>query len=188
MKNTQTLFAALAAAALVVALAGCYPEREPGQNRAALKAGQTVPPDMNNWVALPNTVPEAKTSGELKYAVLATHNIIPANLDGQVALDPALFTKLSGIAVEAPKGTGAVPYVLKEGKTISKDKSGYVAVPGDNPKIIKSSNGSMATAELVKSQVVPKEMNGWVAIDRDTLGKLAEAKLAPKEGDLPKKR
>ena len=188
MKNTPALFAALIAVALVVALTGCYPEREPGQNRAALKAGQTVPPDMNNWVALPNTMPEAKTSEGLKYFVLATHNVIPANLDGFVALDAALFTKLSGLQVEAPKGAGAPLYVLKEGKTISKDKSGYVAVPNENPKVVKSSSGTMATAELVKSQLVPKEMNGWVAIDRDTLGNLAEKKLAPKEGELPKKR
>jgi hypothetical protein len=189
MKNTHALLVSLVAGVLVLALGGCYPEREPGQgNRAILKRGETVPVDMDGWVALPNTVPELKKSAELTYAVLATHNVISAGLDGWVAMDPAYFAKLSDIKIEAPKVVAVQPYVLKEGKSISKEQTGWVAVPNAQPEIIKSAReASLAMAELVRNQIVPKEMNGWVAIDRNTLSKLTEKHMMTGKGaDLPK--
>jgi hypothetical protein len=175
MKKISILSLA-AFAAIVLTLAGCNTEREQGRNKAVLKGGQQVSADMVGWVAVPNTVPEVKQAGGVSYAVLGTHNVIPTNMDGWVATNGAFFTKLSGVQVDAPKGSSSERWVLKpEGKSVPKDKHGWVAVPFSEPQIESSAHKKdREMAALIENNIVPKEMNGWVAVDRDTLAKLVE--------------
>lgn len=166
----------LSVAVLLLAFAGCFTEREAGQgNRALLKGGQAVAADMDGWVAVPNTSPAITKSGDLNYAVLAANNVTTPAMDGWVALNPACFAKLTGIAVLTPTAAPAEVYVLKEGRDIPKAKTGWVAVPNSQPAIETSTRiAILSLATLAGNQIVPKEINGWVAVDTATLAKLVE--------------
>jgi len=182
MKTTLKISAFVAVLAL--ALSGCNTQVEKGSDRAILKAGQQVSADMVGWVAVPNTAPQTKKEKEVEFAVLGTHNIVPSTLDGWVAINPAFFTKLSDIKVEVPAGAAGERWVLKpEGKSVPKDKHGWVAVPYSEPQVEKSEHKKdREMAALANGNIVPKEMNGWVAVDRDTLAKLVTAYMKTGQG------
>lgn len=176
MRRTNVL-TALFAAALVLGIAGCFTQRDkPGEERATLKAGQQVSAEMVGWVAVPNTVPQMKDAAGLKYAVLSTHNVVPPALDGWVAMNNTLFSKMADIKVDEPAAAGGERWVLKpEGKSIPKEKNGWVAVPFSEPQIEKSTHKKdREMAVLAANNIVPKEMHGWVAVSREDLAKITE--------------
>jgi len=191
--NLKNLYS-VAMLAVLVALAGCNTEREEGQGeRAVLKAGQQVSAAMVGWVAVPNTQPSliADKDKAVSYAVVRTNNVIPSSMSSWVAINPTLFSKMSDIKVETQDSPDAERWVLKsEGKSVPKDKHGWVAVPFTQPQIESSGKAKgLEMATLYANNVVPKEMNGWVAVDRDTLAKLSEKYMMTGKGaDLPKAR
>lgn len=176
MKTTLLKVSAFVAV-LALAVSGCNTEREKGHERAILKAGQQVSADMVGWVAVPNTAPQTKQEKDVSYAVLGTHNVVPETLDGWVAINPVFFTKLSGIKVEVSTGAAGERWVLKpEGKSVPKDKHGWVALPYSAPQIEKSEHKKdREMAALAGGNIVPKEMSGWIAVSSETLAKLSDA-------------
>ncbi|HYF49551.1 MAG TPA: hypothetical protein VEJ63_09105 [Planctomycetota bacterium] len=179
---------------MVVALVGCNTEREQGQGeRAVLKAGQQVSADMVGWVAVPNTQPAVTADKDkaVSYAVVQTNNVVPASMDSWVAVNTALFTKMTDIKVEVKDAPAGERWVLKpEGKSVPKEKHGWVAVPFTQPQIESSAKAKgLEMATLYANNIIPKEMNGWVAVDRETLAKLSEKYMMTGKGaDLPKSR
>jgi hypothetical protein len=172
-------------AVLALAVSGCNTEREKGQrDRAILKAGQQVSAEMVGWVAVPNTAPATKQDKGLSFAVLGTHNVVPETMDGWVAINPTFFTKLSEIKVDVPTNAAGERWVLKpEGKSVPKDKHGWVAVPFSEPQIEKSdAKKDREMAALASGNIVPKEMNGWIAVDRDSLAKMVTAYMKTGSG------
>lgn len=179
MKTFKAMLAPIAVGALVLALAGCDTERDKGgQMRATLKAGQKVSNDMTGWVALPGaTEPNIKKddSKGISYAVLGANNLVPYALNNWVAINPAFFTKLTEITVEAPKESGDLFVLSPKGIRVPADKNGWVAVPYNSPKIESSATRKdRELAKLSAEDVIPKEMNGWVAVDKDTLANLVD--------------
>jgi len=176
MKRTNILWVAFALA-LVLGSTGCFTKRDkPDEERALLHAGQQVSADMVGWVAVPNTAPEVRKHDALSYAVLATHNVVSATVDGWVAMNPSFFAKLADIKVETPPAGSSERWVLApEGKSVPKDKDGWVALPFSEPQIEKSaSKKDREMAILATGNIVPKEMHGWVAVTREDLAKLTE--------------
>ncbi len=83
-------------------------------------------------------------------------SFITPNIDKWKAITPELFTKISGISVKAPE----------EDKT---SKSGVYMTP--------KFDGSAAVPELklttlTANTLVPKELNGWVALNPDEFATL----------------
>ncbi len=183
MKNTATI---ATVCALLLALSGCNTEREPSQERAVLKAGQQVSADMVGWVAVPNTAPQTQQdkNANLTYALVATHNIVPASMDTWVAMNPEFFAQLTDIKLTAKATPASERWVLKpEGKSVPKDKQGWVAVPFSQPRIESSAkHKGREMATLAANQIIPKEMDGWVAVDATTLGKLVEKYMMSGKG------
>ncbi|MGD0094403.1 MAG: hypothetical protein ABSE73_31225 [Planctomycetota bacterium] len=173
MKPANILFV-LVALALALGAGGCFTERDnPKEERAILKAGQQVSADMVGWVAVPNTAPEMRKSAELSYAVISAHNVVPAALGGWVAMNPAFFAKLTDIKVDTPPATSGERWVLKpEGKSVPKEKNGWIALPFSEPKIEK--HGDREMAQLCMDNIIPKEMHGWAAVSPENLAKLVE--------------
>jgi hypothetical protein len=190
----KTQLSALLLASLLFVLYGCNTEREVGEgDRAILKAGQQVSAEMVGWVAVPNTAPAVSTNKEsnVTYAVVTTNNVIPAKLNGWVAMNPALFTKMTKIAIEVKEAPAVERLVLKpEGKAIPKDKNGWIAIPLTQPAIESNSkNKALEMAVLSANNLVPKELNGWVAVDKETLATLSEKYMSTGTGsELPKVR
>ena len=179
----------LCASVLVLGLAGCNTEREPGAgNKAVLKAGQQVSADMVGWVAVPNTEPKVAKGGDVEYAVLASQNVVPGALDGWVAINPALFSKMSDIKTETPNVAAAEKWVLKpEGKRVPKEMNGWVAVPPSSVSVEASARSEeLKMAKLATYNIVPKELNGWVAVSPATLSKLSEKYMMTGKGSDPK--
>ncbi|MCY3019906.1 MAG: hypothetical protein NTW87_12865 [Planctomycetota bacterium] len=192
MKRAYTVFFSVAVAALLVSLAGCFTEREAlGKDRAILKGGQQVSGDMVGWVAVPNTAPEMRQekNRNISYAVLSTHNVIPENLSGWVAMNPSFFAKMTDIKVDTPPATATERWVLKpEGKSVPKDKNGWIALPFSEPQIESSAHKKdREMAALAGGNIIPKEMHGWVALDRETLAKVTAEFMNKGSGsELPK--
>ena len=177
MKTILTASVVTGILALGLALTGCNTEREKDLgDRALLKAGQQVSEDMVGWVAVPNTAPKLeqnKTAG-ITYGVLAAHNVVPAGMDNWYAVNPALFAKMTDIKIEAPKVATVEKWVLKPvGKKVPADKDGWAAVPNTQPTMDNREAG-YEIGTLFTNNVVPKEMNGWAAIDKETMAKLSE--------------
>ena len=176
MKRTNTVLVALALA-LVLGSTGCFTKRDkPDEERAILHAGQQISADMVGWVAVPNTAPEVRKAAALSYAVLATHNVVPAAVDSWVAMNPSFFAKLSDVKVQTPAAGSGERWVLaSEGKSVPKDKDGWVALPFSEPTIEKSTaNKDREMAKLATGNIVPKEMHGWVAVTSEDLAKLVK--------------
>jgi hypothetical protein len=198
MKSHAIIFPALFAAAVMLGLAGCNTEREPGgENKAILKAGQQVSADMVGWVAVPNTAPVMQENKEQKipYGVLAAHNVIPAALNGWLAMPPVLFQKMSKITVESKPMSAVERFVLnKEGKKIPQESAGWVAVPPTQPQVESAfAKKGLEMATLSTNNIVPKELHGWVAVSPEVLAGLVEKYMQtgpgselPKEKTLPK--
>jgi hypothetical protein len=191
MKNS--ILSTVVIAGLVLALSGCNTEREAGTERAILKAGQQVSGDMVGWVAVPNTSPALTTNKDknVTYAVISANNVVPDSMNGWVAIDPSLFAKMTDIKVETKDIPATDRWVLKpEGKSVPKEKHGWVAVPFTQPQIQSSDKGKgLQMANLSSNNIVPKEMNGWVAVDSIVLANLVEKHMMTGQGaELPKNR
>lgn len=173
MKKMTNLMAAFIAALLLV-LSGCNTKVEEGKHYAILKKGQQVSAAMTGWVAIPPSFPEVKKEGDWSYAILANNNVVEPNTDGWVAINPKFFTELSGVSVATPASNDVERWVMKpEGKSVPKDKTGWIALPYSLPQIEASSNKpGREMAAISAGNMIPKEMHGWVAVDRDTLTKL----------------
>lgn len=187
MKKINDMFSILCFLGIVLTLAGCNTEREVGSGeRAILKAGQQVSSDMVGWVAVPNSSPTSvqdKATG-ITYLVLASHNIVPVTVDGSFAVPPTLFAKMTDITIEVPKIGSEEKWILKpEGKSVPKDKQGWIAVSPSEPQVERSSHlKGLEVATLSSNNIIPKEMNGWVAIDKETFAKLVEKFLMTGSG------
>lgn len=172
MISSRNLGVAASALSLVL-LAGCFLEKEQGRERSLLKAGAAVPNAMDGWVAVSPADPKVMTHPELgiTYHILATHNLVLAKMDGYKALSPALFERYTKIKVEAPGAPACQMWVMKESKKVAPEMDGWVGLPLSYPNIQKE--GQYGLAVLVEDQIIPREMNGWVAVDTGTLVKLA---------------
>ncbi|MFH0939407.1 MAG: hypothetical protein V1899_09025 [Planctomycetota bacterium] len=174
-------------------LIGCNTIVEKGETRAILKAGQQISEDMVGWVAVPNSTPAiVKKEKGLTYAVIATHQYIPASLNGWVAMTPTLFSEMTGVAVATKEVPASEKWILKPvGKSVPKDKEGWVAMPFTEPKIeATATKQHLKMAKLNTDNVIPKDMNGWVAVDTTVLAKLAKERVekAGPGAQLPKER
>lgn len=183
-RSTISSLAVLTLVALV--LGGCDADNTQSRGgRAFLRGGKHVPSNLVGWVAVPGAEPKItddKDAG-ISYAVLSTHNLIPGSISGWVALKPALFTKMSGIKTEAPADNGSELFVLQGGSKIPYDMSNWVAVPNTQPEIESSaSKKDVGLAKLYTDNVIPKELNGWVAVNPDTLAKLSEKYMMTGKG------
>ena len=161
-------------------LVGCNTIVEKGETRAILKAGQQVSEEMVGWVAVPNSAPAiVKKDNALTYAVLATHQYIPASLNGWVAMTPTLFSEMTGIKVETKEAPSSEKWILKPaGKSVPKDKEGWIAMPFTEPKIeATATKQHLKMAKLSADNIIPKDMNGWVAVDTTALAKLAKERV-----------
>jgi predicted small secreted protein len=190
----KTLFSIIAVCALVLVVSGCNTEREQGgEERAVLKAGQQVSAEMVGWVAVPNTAPATTVDKDknVTYAVVLTNNVVPRSLNNWIAMNPALFTKMTEIKVETKESPAADRWVMKpEGKSVPRSMHGWVAVPFSQPAIESSSKGkALEMATLYANNIIPKEMNGWVAVEPDALAKISEKYMMTGKGaELPKSR
>jgi hypothetical protein len=184
-RSTLCSLAALTVVALI--LGGCDADNTQSRSgRAFLKGGKHVPSNLVGWVAVPGAEPkvtEDKNVG-ISYAVLSTHNLIPGSISGWVALKPALFAKMSGIKVDAPAESGGSElFVLTGGSKIPYDMTNWVAVPNTQPEVESSaSKKDVGLAKLYTDNVIPKELNGWVAVNPDTLAKLSEKYMMTGKG------
>ncbi|MBE7465779.1 MAG: hypothetical protein HS116_20080 [Planctomycetes bacterium] len=172
MKTRLSCCAVLLGMAL---LSGCYQDVEKDGNYAILKAGAAVPSAMDGWVGVPATKPvEAKDEASgVTYYRLVGHSVVPNHLNGCYALAPATFARLSGIKVEALPGDVPELLNMKRDKKIPAESNGWYGIPLSYPKIEK--DGEQSAAILGGWQVVPKDMHGWVAVDRESMAKLAES-------------
>lgn len=170
--NALKLVAVLAIATLF--LAGCNTKVEEGKDYAVLKKGQQVSGAMVGWVAVQPSFPVVKKEGDWSYAVLSGNNVVEPPQDGWVAINPSFFSELSGVKLETPPAGSMDRWVLKpEGKSVPKDKAGWIALPYSVPQVEASSaRKGREMAALSAGNLIPKEMHGWAAVDRETLSKL----------------
>ena len=170
-------------------LSGCD-NRQENEYRSSgqvhLKAGDKVSSSMVGWVAMPSTsAPEIKKddSKSLSYAILSGNNIVPDSMQGWVAINPIFFTKMSGVSVTAPAAPGEMWVMNFKGERIPFDKNGWVAVPHSEPQIESSStHKGREMAKLSVNNVIPGTMNGWVAVDNNTLTELVKKFMASGPG------
>jgi hypothetical protein len=176
MIGMRSVLRAALVLALLVAVTGCFLKREEGTSRTILKEGWQVADDMANWVAVANIEPKAVTASEPKitYYVLCTHNVIPAKMSGFVAISPNVFEQVSKIKAPACKTPEGEMWQMRVGRKVPKDKEGWIGVALNYPQIEK--RGEAGIAMLLADQLVPKEMDGWVAMDRESLGSLEAAR------------
>lgn len=174
MVRKRCFAAAIACVTTACLLSGCFLKREEGTQRTILKKGWQVAEDMKGWVAVPPTEPaKLEREGFASPARrLATHNVLPAALEGWFALSPATFKKYTGISLDPLNTKPGELWEMRHGRRVPKEKDGWVGVPKAFPKIVKK--GSLGLANLHADQLIPKEMDGWVCVNADTLGKLAK--------------
>ncbi|MEI6236519.1 MAG: hypothetical protein WCT04_25970 [Planctomycetota bacterium] len=108
---------------------------------------------------------ENKEKG-FSYAIMQEGVVLTKEVDKWNALSPELFAKLSGITVKAPEPNKAI----LEGY-------GYIL-----PKIETSSAyPERKMTAISASYLVPKELNGWVAVSQETFEKLAKEFMTSKK-------
>ncbi len=175
-----------AVALVAVVLTGCDADNNnPKYGHVYLRGGKKVPSNLVGWVAVPGAQPKVVEDKNLgfSYAVLATHNIVSSDISGWVALKPGLFAKMSGIKVEAPADNASELYVLNAGARIPEDMSNWIALPNTQPEVESSSTKKdVGLAKLASDNVIPKELNGWIAVSPDTLAKLSEKYMMTGKG------
>ena len=175
--NRSIVYAFLTLAFSLVVLSGCDSDNDTRYGHIYLKGGKKVPSHLAGWVAVQGTQPklvEDKEAG-FSYAVLATHNVVSSELSGWVAVKPGLFARMSGIKTETPAGDEAELYVLNKDAHIPMEMSNWIALPNTQPEVESSATKKdVGLAKLAADNVIPKELNGWVAINPDTLAKLTE--------------
>lgn len=95
----------------------------------------------------------------ISYAVLQEGSVATKEIDKWTALSPEFFAKLSGITVTAP----------------APDKTVHAGYGYIMPKIEASEQYPERKVTSVSANyLIPKELNGWVAISHDTFEKLAK--------------
>ena len=106
----------------------------------------------------PYPLVEDKAKG-YQYAVLQEGSVVTRDIDKWQAVNPEFFAKLSGITVAAPVPDGTPhPGV------------GYIM-----PKIdVSTQYPDRKLTTISAGYLVPKELNGWVAVSLDTFEKLAK--------------
>jgi len=161
-------------AVLALGIAGCNTKVEEGKDYAVLKKGQQVSGQMVGWVAVVPSFPVVKKQGDWSYALLSSNNVVEPPQDGWVAVNPSFFTQLSGVALETPPVGSEERWVMKpEGKSVPKEKAGWIALPYSVPQVEASSNKKgREMASIAAGNLIPKEMHGWAAVDRETLSTL----------------
>jgi hypothetical protein len=174
MRRTRVL--ALVAAALLLALAGCFLKKEEGQQKTTLRAGWQVADDMAGWVGVAPSAPKPVANREQKitYHVLSTHNVVPAALHGCYALNPVLFEKTAKIKLPGQNTPESELWQMRPGRRVPKEKEGWIGMPLAYPQITRQ--GDDAISVLAADQLIPKEMDGWAVIDRETMGRLVADK------------
>jgi hypothetical protein len=179
MKFTTRIapLAPIAAVALALILSGCDNDNEYRGGRTYLRAGKKVSSNISGWVAIPGAEPkltEDKTT-HISYAVLGTHQVIPGSMHNWKAVPAKLFKIISKIPVEAPPEDNSELHVLYRGEHVPYDMSNWIAVPNTQPEYETSATQKgRGVAILRNDNIVPKEMNGWVATDVDTFARLVE--------------
>lgn len=183
--NRSIVTSLFAVAFVAVVLTGCDSDNDTRFGHIYLKGGKKVPSRLSGWVAVQGTEPkvvEDKTAG-FSYAVLATHNVVSNELNGWVALKPGLFSKMSGVKTETPAGDSGELYVLYKDAHIPLEMSNWIALPNTQPEVQSSATRKdVGLAKLSSDNVIPKEMNGWVAVNPDTLAKLSEKYMMTGKG------
>jgi hypothetical protein len=187
MKMSKCVLAGLSA--LVLVLAGCYVENEKGKEQAILKKGLRMPGKMEGWIAVPNKEPQIKKDGSgISYAQLGAYQIAGESMEGWYACNPKAFAKLTKIQLDTAKGPSCEPWTPKAEKKVPDDKDGWICMP---PNFAKSQtdemDSSLAMAQLHAGQIIPKEMDGWGAIDVKTAEDLFSKKQLEKATLTPKK-
>ena len=172
MKRMSSVALAVAAAGLLVFAAGCFVEKDAGHQRAHLLADKYIPDEMDKWIAVPDMAPKSVTANGITYYVLGTHNVVPDSMAGFIAMNPKAFEKYTGIKPAGGAASGE-PVVLKARKKVLRDQAGWVALPSGNYPA-QEKDGEFAMANLEADQLVPKEMDGWAAVDKETVAKLAK--------------
>jgi len=192
MIRSKLFLRSVAVLALLCGL-GCDNDRDSSSyvgGKYLLRPGKHVSSQIAGWVAVPGNEPKTiddKTSG-LSYAVLTTHDVVPSTMSGWVAINPSLFAKMSGIKVEAPKDDQSELIVLHRGELISGDLANWVAVPNSQPQVeVSSTKKDNGLAKLSSQNIVPKELNGWVAVNPDTLATLSEKYMMTGKGSRTSK-
>ena len=145
---SKSAFACLLAMAIAF-ISGCDHNRDKYENYERSSPVQTPPK--------PYPLVEDKEKG-LKYAVLQQGSLVTQELDKWKAVNPEFFAKLSGVTVAAPE----------EDKTLHSGR-GYLI-----PKIEASEKfPDRKLTAISANYLVPKELNGWVAVSQETFEKLA---------------
>lgn len=147
MKKTIGRIAAGAAVfALMFLMTGCDKNRD---NNYV----EYVPPPP------PKPYPVIEDKSGVKYAVLQEGSVITPDINNWHALSPEFFKWLSGITVTAPEP----------------DKTYRPGAYFVKPNITtRKTNPEHKAAHLSAGPMVPKELNGWAAIDQATLTSLLE--------------
>ncbi len=193
MREQQRVYIFLFSVSMMLLLPGCFLKREEGQTRTVLKKGWQVAEDMKGWVAVPNHEPvklehpekEVKDGKEISAYRLATHDILPATMEGWVAINTVAFKRYSGTELGALNTKAGALWEMRVGRRIPADKDGWIGVPLSYPKIQRLKDFGLAS--LQADQLVPKEMDGWVAVDKETLAKLAQD-LEMRKATIKKKK
>lgn len=146
-KTFGRIAACLALAGGLLAFSGCNKHRDEEYQEQVYVA--PVPP---------YPLVEDKTLG-ISYAVLQEGSVISSNIGSWHALSPELFTTLSGVTVKAPEP----------------DKT-YHAGYGFTVPVIEAGQGKPEhkMARISASTLVPKDLNGWVAVDQASLDALSK--------------
>ena len=135
-------------ATVVLTLAGCNKHRDE-EYSTYVEPVAPIPP---------YPLIDDKAKG-ISYAVLQEGSVATKEIDKWTVLSPEFFAKLSGITVTAP----APDKMLHSG-------FGYIM-----PKIEASSQYPERKVTSVSANyLVPKELNGWVAMSPETFEKLAK--------------
>ncbi len=186
------MIAVVAVCVLTVLLSGCDADNvnERGGGRAYLRGGHKVPSNLSGWIAVPGAEPKPtqdKNTG-ITFAVLKTHDVVPSTMNSWGAMTPQLFLAASGITVEAVKDDSSELYVLNQGSQIPYEMSNWIALRNTQPEVqISATKKEKGVGTLYTENIVPKEMNGWVAMDRETFAKLLEKYMMTGKGSKTSK-
>lgn len=147
---SRSMFACLLAAMAVAVMTGCDHNRDNYEYNERYSPVQATPPK-------PYPLVEDKEKN-IKYAVLQQGSLVTSDIDKWKAVNPEFFAKLSGVTVAVPEPD----------KTMHSGR-GYLI-----PKIEASEKfPDRKLTAISGGYLVPKELNGWVAVSQDTFEKLA---------------
>jgi len=147
-KYLVTTAACLAAATLAV-LSGCNNNKD---------RGEYYYDDRGHAIAQPQKPYEIQEQNGVKFAVLQHGSLVTPNIDKWRAMTPTLFAKLSGITVKVPV------------EDTSHRSGVYMTVKYDGSEAVPD----LKFANVTANTLVPKELNGWVAVTPEQLAALVD--------------